>query len=301
MRTETTYSNFNLAILNLWIGLCKGVHGLPKYFAERGYRTVWIEREFRNQDEDKVCPEIIIASSPAGHTILVESKSGKNVEPDQLHRYSRICSTDLQRQGQVPADAAAAHDCVVIGQEQHSERLQRGLRASNCEFPLLVAKDTGLALVSNVFVSPELNEQFAPELSFDWGLVPLQFVPINSESSLAEVAEIAIPVLVERMVQREPRVQVDTVCTSVCPSWDSLGPAGKDQLKAKVRELFEDAAKNEFAEFVSFQPGGAGTLRIVKNPLDDEPRLVTAGFQKIRKLQGAMLSRLSSGQIELQL
>lgn len=89
------FSNFNLTMINLWIGMCRGVAGLPRDLKELGYVDKSIELRFRNQDMETVCPDLIIASDGLPHTLLFEFKSGANTEEDQLRRYSRVNQNDL--------------------------------------------------------------------------------------------------------------------------------------------------------------------------------------------------------------
>ncbi len=112
---------FNLKMLNLWIGLCRGVAGLPDALRKLGYEDKWIEYTFANQDIEKVCPDLIVASEQLGHTILLEFKSGANTEPDQLRRYSRVTQENLVT-AFISREAARNHDVSIVGRNEHGER-----------------------------------------------------------------------------------------------------------------------------------------------------------------------------------
>jgi hypothetical protein len=292
-------SNFNLLILNLWIGLCRGAVGLPRFFKERGYVAHYIERAFKNQDSKTVCPEIMLLSPILRHTIMVESKSGANTEADQLHRYSRVTKLDLQRKAYVPVDACEQHDCVIVGLSQHWPRLQIGIEEGDYPFPLLVADDDGLALVHNEFRVSEVNAVFTPKMHVDWSMVPMQFVPINNESEDAEIAEAVMPLVIELMHAGETRITPDQICVRMCTTWSLMGKEGQSQMKAVVRSIFVEAAREEFSEFFQFQAGEIGALRITNNPLElDTPKTALA-FRQLLKAQQLMLKRFRTGQLEI--
>ena len=290
------FSNFNLVILNLWIGLCRGAAGLPRFFRDRGYIAHYIERAFSNQDSERVCPEIIVYSTSVKHTILVESKSGANTEDDQLRRYSRVSTLDLQRKANVPADACNSYDCTIIGLEPYSDRLRRGIEGGSYAFPLLVAGDAGLSLICNEFSVDEVSGIFTPQLDLDWAWVPMQFVPINNESRDWEVAETVMPIVLELMNAGETQISSDQICIRMCTTWGSMGPDGRSQMTAAVNRVLEGAASGEFSAFFAFRNG---ILRIVQNPLDlDSPKTAQA-YKTLLKAQQQMLARMRSGQLEI--
>jgi hypothetical protein len=83
-------SNLNLALMNLFVGMCKGVIGLPRDFRKLQYVDKWIELRFANVDQEQVAPELIVSSRLLNHTILFEWKTGPNFAADQLRRCSRV-------------------------------------------------------------------------------------------------------------------------------------------------------------------------------------------------------------------
>ena len=52
MGTGGASLSFSLTMLNLWIGMCRGVVGLPRDLKSLGYQDKWIEYRFVNQDSE---------------------------------------------------------------------------------------------------------------------------------------------------------------------------------------------------------------------------------------------------------
>src|ERR1019366_2908970 len=113
MATENPFLDFNLKMLNLWIGLVKGVSGIPSDFRTFGYKLHSIEQPVRNADGDICKPEMVACSEKLGHSLLFEWKDGPNLVDDQLRRYSRLDSKCLVDFAFIPKSAASKFDVVI--------------------------------------------------------------------------------------------------------------------------------------------------------------------------------------------
>jgi len=165
MAPNSLPSNLNIALMNLFVGMCKGVAGLPRKFRELGYADKWIELRFANAEQEQVAPELIIASRQLGHTILFEWKSGQNTEADQLRRYARVTTADLRERAGLAVEETTSHDIAVIGRQEFADRFVSGIVQGGYTFPVLLASDDGLAIYRNRFVPNQTNAVFRPRLT----------------------------------------------------------------------------------------------------------------------------------------
>lgn len=280
-------------MLNLWIGLCRGDKGLPTGLSDLGYREHLIEEEFYVIEVDgRVRPEMIACSSELEHTLLLEWKSGANTEADQLERYAGVSDDDLRERAHVPVVATESHNVTVVGKKEHEERLRIGIE-DEFEFPLIVADDDGLEMLLNEFEHDELTDLFNPLLAVKWDRVPMHYVPIDGLSKGWEVAEVVMPVVVEAMNNRDPRVGVRETGSRVCErTWDHMGQEGREVIRSKIRDVFAEAAANQFEEYLEWHPSGFGYLRITHNPLDLEPTQQTRSLQKMQRLTEEFIDTL---------
>lgn len=298
--------SFNLKMLNLWIGLCRGVAGLPTGLRNLGYQDKWIEwtLTFFNGVLSRVCPDLIIASRETNHTVLLEFKSGANTEPDQLERYSRVTAKDLVEKAFLEPEATRNHDVALVGRSQHGDRLRIGIERPGYSFPLLLADEDGLALFHNKFQVPELTHLFSPRLKIDWRRVPLGFIPLDSESALWEVAEVVIPKVLHYMSQRRPRVGLDEICKDVCITWGIMGKPAKDALRTRVQDVLREVGRQDFKPYLRWI-ARIRSLEIVDNPLELEPDRRAAAFRKLRGAQRKFIESLrpkrAAGEAEQQL
>jgi hypothetical protein len=290
-------------MVNLWIGLCRGAEGLPTAIKDHGYREQAIEQQlFVRGMESTVTPEILLYSERLRHTILLEWKSGDNTEADQLERYNAITEDDLRERAYIPAVACEQHDITLIGKAESVERLKIGVEAGKYRFPMLSADERGLQLFFNTFSIDQLNQLFAEVFAIDWEAVPDRYVPIDSESQTWEVASEVLPVLVEAMTDRNPRLHVEVIATQICRlSWSHMGRGGKEGIKARIREALTTAAAEELSEYLAWEAGGDGAVRIRNNPIEADPAQRTRALKKLRRQGAALIARLRAGGVQEEL
>lgn len=242
-------SNLNLTLMNLFVGMCKGVVGLPRDFRNLQYVDRWIELRFGNADQEQVAPELVVSSRLLNHTILLEWKTGPNFEADQLRRYSRVTQDDLRQRAVLAVDETGSHDVAVIGLQEHRERLMIGLAEGPYEFPFVLVTDDGLAIHHNRFQQNLTDAVFRPLLTINWDNIPHQFFPVDADSELWEFAELVIPKVLELMSEGEGRILPRHLEETV-PCWNVLSPDYQRQLRAKLCNTLDRACQRQFEPYI---------------------------------------------------
>ncbi|WP_325310483.1 hypothetical protein [Longimicrobium sp.] len=295
---EEASSSFNRLLLNAWIGMSRGVVGLPRVLHVFGYRDVAIEKTitFFTADQRKItiCPELILTSSITHNTLILEIKSGKNTEADQLARYSEVTTEVLGRSG-FPLSALETCSMVVNGDEKYTTSLQIGIDRGPYNFALIVKTPKGLRLVHNSLHVEDLNNHFTTGLFIDWDTVPNSFIPIDAESALWEVADIVLPHVLALMTKRIPEIQLRDLCARTCEaSWSVIGPKGQNDILLKVRKVLLAAATSEYKPFLQIQQNW-NTVQIHNNPLEFGATSRSKIFQRFTSLQRRFVNRLRTG------
>src|SRR5687768_11014213 len=172
MATGNWFLDFNLKMLNLWIGLCKGDRGLPTAIHELGFKQHGIEQKICNPDGSLCVPELIAYSRRLLHTLAFEWKSGRSTEDDQLSRYARLTAKALVDAAYVPKEAAKTFDVVMVCQAEHVDTVKIGIEKGSYNFPLLAVDGTSMRLVLNRFRCDKLNDVFSPGLEIDFASAP---------------------------------------------------------------------------------------------------------------------------------
>ncbi|MPZ48251.1 MAG: hypothetical protein GEU75_02880 [Dehalococcoidia bacterium] len=281
-------------MLNLWIGLCRGVAGLPRDFYDLGYHDKWIEYSFANQDLAHVAPDLIIASKQTQHAILFEIKSGANTDNEQLTRYSRVSQDDLVRRAALQQNEAAQHDVAVMGSAEHQDRLETGVTESGFAFPLVLADKDGIYLHLYSFKTPSVDGVLTPRLEIDMDQVPA-FVPVDVESTIVTLAEVVIPYVITSLFQRPAQIRLESICMGICPAtWDSMGTEPKGVIRGKVRDVLRRASTARFVDTFHFTNNDI--LEIRNNPLELGARMQSREFQSLKRRQEEFLQDLHGQQ-----
>lgn len=283
-------------MLNLWIGLCRGAPGLPRDLRDLGYDAGAIEHQFKTGAKHAVQPELIAASEQIEHAILLETKQGRNVVAEQLDRYASVTSQDLVQRAKQPPDACKNWDVTILGRERHEGDLVKGLQQSGHSFPFLVATGTGLALKANQFSDARVTAVFQPELEVDFELVPT-FVPVDKESTDAEIAHVVLPLVLTYMKQRVPKISIALIAEGTCRlTWPVIGTAGQKDLRAAVKRVLQEAAKQEFWDWLSVT---GDSLVVKKNPFGGPPVEDSRALKKYTSRLQQLVERLDGGQLSL--
>ena len=285
--------NFSLIMANLWIGLSRGAGGLPKDIRLLGYTDSGVEFRFNNSKREVVEPDLILVSTQLNHTLLLEWKSGANVDNNQLQRYSHITKEDLEQRAFIEPPASNNHDIALVGVCNFSDRLRQGVEIAQVSFPILVTDDRCIVLCHNSFGNPKLNDLFGKGLEVNLANVPTQFIPFNEKSDTWEVAESVIPLMLEHMHQRRPILTVDAICKDVCNIWDQMGRDSKVRFRSKVEDVLNKAARGPFHKYLRKRRShNPPHFEIVNNPLNLSIDKRSRAFRKLKKLQEEFIENL---------
>jgi hypothetical protein len=265
--------SFNLTLLNLFFGMCRGVHGLPDSLHVLGYIPESVETTFTNSEDRPVAPDLIIASAQLHHTVVFEFKSGANTEADQLQRYSMIVPNDLIAKALIHRNKCASHDVAIIGKGEHRNTLPIGVVDGAYNFPVLVVTPENMEIILNAFSSASTDAVFRP-LAVNWETIPTGFFPLDSDSEIWEFAEQIMPVVLEEMFNGAPRIMRDDLAKKIIPLWDRMRPDYKGLIKQKIQQVMDHASRSQFSMYLQRAPAAArgvipgSTWDVIDNPLN---------------------------------
>jgi hypothetical protein len=300
------YLSLNLQLLNLFIGLCKGVVGLPQDFRRLHYQEQAIELRFSNSDGDAVVPELIIASRAVHHTILFEWKSGANTDADQLRRYNGVTQQDLTQRVFLILDQCATHDVTVVGLYENRERLVQGIDNGGYRFPVLAVTDAGLEKIRNQFSAQETDAIFQPTLNIDWERLPMSFFPLDGESEDWEYAEQILPYILTQMERGDPRIVVIDLARQVIPFWDIADRNFRQRIRTKIVGVLDYAERHDFRQYIRRNRqyegrGGSPAWDVIDNPLFDQPDKRLKIWRTMKRRQADLIAHFRGDEIQEEL
>ncbi len=93
-RWSNLYANAHTRLMNKFIGLCSNVDYWPSVMYELGYRVKLVEQKISTKT-DGVTPDVVVVSDKLLHSVVVDCKSGNNIDRDQDDRYKSIRAEHL--------------------------------------------------------------------------------------------------------------------------------------------------------------------------------------------------------------
>ena len=224
-------------------------------------------------------------------------------------RYKIYARTDFRGSGQedliqkaqvsFPSPKTAEFDIVMVCSSDKSQPLSKILDSGNYDFPLLVIDySTGYAHLERAALKAEpistiLNSGF----KFDNDIWPLEFIPYDETSELAEIASVIMPKVVSVIKSGRPHFDTDDIVRDTCPVFETLHPKEKTELVRKVRLILKLARRGEFSGLLVPMPGGAQYKDkwTVSESIKVGDREKHVGVRSLQKRASQFISRLKKG------
>lgn len=248
------YSSFRLAVLNLFIGMCRGSPGLPRTIRQMGYRDRWIPGTVLGGRGAAAEPVLVLASAESKHSVFIQVVSKKRVTPSDLNHYLSMSAVHLREQTALTKDQTELYGVAVFGLARHRESLRSSLSESRIRPTLILQTPEGLVIDANPFPKVGLANVFRPVLALDWGSVPLGWIPFDHESSPAEIAADVVPRVVARAADGERRVEIADICAEH-PLWSISTAFSRERMRSGVAGVLATAAEREFRGFFTVRDG----------------------------------------------
>lgn len=253
--------NEHLRLLNGLIGFASSVEGWPKPLREQGYVLYWVGPSYLVSNGRKSNPDLLFVSKLLNHCLIFECKSGLAIDHEQLAALRATTKENLIQGAQVTFSdpITAEFDIVIVCSSDKLQSLSGILDSGDYGFPLLVIDySTGYVHLERAplkveVISTTLNSGF----EFDNDFWPLEFIPYDETSGLAEIASVIMPKVVSVMKSGRPYFDTDDIIRDTCPVSETLHPKEKTELTRKVRSILQLAKRGEFSGLLTPMPGGA--------------------------------------------
>lgn len=264
-------SVFSRRIVNLFAGMAFGSPDLPSTLKDGGYSCHSIEQSFSVGTNQVVNPEIILCSDRDEHTLVVEAKSGANLNPGQLQRYTLVSPECLEKRAFASSASAKNHDVLIIGLALWRDRLLIGSSQVPCTRRVLAVTDMkfpeaedehrterkqpdeaieGILRIENTFATERLNQAFNPVLKVNWDLIPNNFLPVDHEAADWEFAEFIMPEIIAAILNGEDVVTIDGLAETFIHHWSVINAKYRTTLLQRIRRIVKQAAQTRFSSYL---------------------------------------------------
>ncbi|HWX94050.1 MAG TPA: hypothetical protein VNY29_15590 [Terriglobales bacterium] len=194
----------------------------------------------------------------------------------------------------VHVNKCTTHDIAIIGKIEHGATLTIGVVEGEYNFPLMAITPTGLEIVYNAFTNLPTDAVFRP-LLIDWAKLPMSFFPLDADSELWEFAEVAMTIVLEEMANGATRISRDDLGKKMFKGmWDRMNPEYKGQLKTKIQQVMDQAARGQFGRHLQRNTTARGTTQsphwdVVDNPLHGAVDRRQKAWRGMLKNQAALI------------
>lgn len=267
--------------INAWIALMRGDAGWPRPLGSQGLRPAWFEVPISTAIST-VMADGVALSDDSKLAIVTEAKSGANVDVDQARKYGAMTLKDLRRIITInpPKASKTKVEVVYAFLEENEERILKGIQQSglSCATLAVGGRQCRLRVPSGSELKPFEVPVPGP---------PPALIQVDAESSDDDIERIFVAEVVAAMSRGESVVPVIALVDRV-PFLTMLSDTTRSRIAVRVTDVLHRAAQTTFfGDFTVSRTTGrvrnqrGGTVTILRNPADSDPRGQTQGWQRL--------------------
>lgn len=268
----------------------------PLYSA--GYKLVALELPL-DTPEGRVVADVVAFDSGTNRFLLVESKSGSNIDSEQSRRYGMANPHQLVRHTDVTVargDELTA-DVLYICLSENVDRILTGLNAAACLYPVLAVSDQRVTLYREERSSHLAAILADPVTTPGW---PPTAIRVDEHSDMSEFEMIASQALMSEISLGRDSIGVPDLAARAIPHLHIYGQGYRKRLIKKIEKALESCCQASPANF-AFRPSTASRdysiVEVIDSPERADPRGRTQRYQAIeRRIRGQPPSEPSSAQ-----
>jgi hypothetical protein len=172
-----------LVPINAFIGLCDPSPPWPSTLADAGFRLAALEVPVVTE-AGTVTLDGVAHSRATDELLVVECKSGANIEEDQARRLATVQAASVVRSAAISLGTPAAPQVEVIYLclEEDTERIVLGLEKVQWQRAVLALSTTHLRMVRGPLTLPSLRDRFRDPIPLRGP--PPGFITVDPESPM---------------------------------------------------------------------------------------------------------------------
>ena len=247
----------------------------------------------------RVVADAVAFSSGMNRFLVVETKSGRNIPPDQAQRYGQVDAHQLVRYTGVTVarDDEVTVEPLYVCLADNVDRILTGLQVAECTYPVLAVSDDQITLHGDVPSPQDFADIFSsPVPTTGW---PPTIIRVDEHSEASEFDMIASQALIAAVnLGATVPISVVDLAARAIPHLNFYGTRYRNSLIKKVEQALERLCADSPANF-RFRGRTASRdyslVEVIDSPERADPRGRTQRYQAIRRhSRGQALSEPSS-------
>ncbi|WP_430787630.1 hypothetical protein [Actinoplanes sp. G11-F43] len=251
--------------------------------AEAGFRIAGLEVPAAAHGR-KVVIDVLLFNEVTNHLVLVESKSGANIEEGQARTYRDLPPAAAVQAGYVTVRSRSqpTAETLYVCLAEHAGRIRLGLKAAGVPFPVLSVAPRRIELLDGEFASKAISA--ALEGGVDLIGPPPRLIPFDHESPVEVVEQFVQAEMVAMLAHRREVVTVTSLTESVARHYGLYAHRAQQALRVKVASAVDRvvaAAPDRFAHDRKTGVRPEGLVRFLRTPEDLDRRGRTQAYQAL--------------------
>jgi hypothetical protein len=255
----------------------------PPALADAGFRLAGLEIPAASA-AGAVTIDCLLFHADTNHLVLVEAKSGPNIEEEQAMKYGRLQASAVVQSAYVTLSVRTQPtvETVYLCLEEHLERVRLGLASAGLTYPIIAVSDSRVALDGAGAASAQVKAVFASGPIALLGR-PARLISFDQDSDIEVIKPRVLAVLVAAMSQRLAQLTLVSLAERATPHFGLYGRQAQQKIKKKVAEAARQIAEDEPANFQYMPTTGSreGLVRILRTPEDNDARGRTQAYQAV--------------------
>ncbi len=287
------------AVLDL--ALADGLNPAP--LAAGGWALAALEVPVTVGAETVVC-DLVLFNPEAGHLLVVEAKSGANLESEQGRKLAALTPELLIAAGGITVPRLVPLQCEVLYAclADNADRIALGADEAGLRVPILAISERDARLLRSQMASLRLSATLSAPVV--WAHPVAQVVPFDHESLAEAFDPVVRAELIAAMAQGRPSVTIRALTEQAVRHYPLYGQAAQGRLRRNVRDAARRAAEAEPERFRFERATGVTEDRVtvLRSPETFDRRGRTQGYQAVWASSRASRSRRRAeipGQIDL--
>lgn len=254
----------------------------PAPLADAGWAVAALEVPVRASAEAVVC-DVVLFNAQAGHLLVVEAKSGANLEPEQGRKLTALTPELLVVAGGITVPRPVPLQCDVLYAclAEHADRIALGADEAGLRVPVLAVSEQDARLLrpqtASTLVSAALNKRIV------WQYPIAQVIPFDHESPAEAFDRPVRAELIAAMARGRSSVTIRALSEQAVRHFALYGRAAQGRLVRGVRDAARRAAEAE-PERLRYERATGVTeerVAILRSPEEFDRRGRTQGYQAV--------------------
>lgn len=288
--------------INAVLGLLVPGDVNPAALFDAGFRLAGLEVPVVGPD-GRVVADMVLFHAARSHLVLVEAKSGANVEDSQARRYAALDPIAVvQATGvTVPQRDELAVETVYACLDQHASRIRQGLDHAGVHCALIRVAERSITLDRPTPSDSPLDAAWASGPIELAGPV-VRLLPFDHDSDASAFTAVVRAQLVAELAQRRTRMTVRTLAELVVPYFAMFANSAQQQLIGKVRVITRTIADEEpstYRYWPKTETQREDTVEFLRTPEERDPRGRTQAYQAMHGRRGRGIISSEQRQMDL--